>query len=74
MSNPTIAGDQTSPNFLQRLNRDYSPLVVGMVVVFILVLLFGAVTADNFLTWFNFKTIIEDLLNLTEDQYMSRLF
>ncbi len=60
MSNPTIAGDQTSPNFLQRLNRDYSPLVVGMVVVFILVLLFGAVTADNFLTWFNFKTIIRD--------------
>ncbi len=60
MSNPMITGDQASPNFFQRLNRDYSPLVVGMVVIFILVLLFGAVTADNFLTWFNFKTIIRD--------------
>jgi len=40
--------------------RDQPPLVVGLVAVLLAVLLFGAVTADNFLTWFNFKTIIRD--------------
>ncbi len=43
-----------------RLSRDYSPLVIGLVAVFLVVLVIGAVTAPNFLTIFNFKTIIRD--------------
>lgn len=48
------------PGFIARLARDYSPLVIGLVVVFLLVFIAGALTAPNFLTWFNFKTIIRD--------------
>ena len=43
-----------------RLNRDYSPLVIGLVAVFFVTLVVGAVTAPNFMTLFNFKTIIRD--------------
>ncbi len=43
-----------------RLSRDYSPLVIGLVAVFLVVLVVGAITAPNFLTIFNFKTIIRD--------------
>ncbi|NNE87623.1 MAG: ABC transporter permease [Silicimonas sp.] len=48
------------PGFFGRLARDYSPLVIGLVAVFMVVLVIGAVTAPNFLTVFNFKTIIRD--------------
>ena len=50
----------TGPGLFGRLTRDYSPLVIGLVAVFLVVLLIGAVTAPNFLTVFNFKTIIRD--------------
>lgn len=43
-----------------RLSRDYSPLVIGLVAVFFVILVVGAVTAPNFMTLFNFKTIIRD--------------
>ncbi|QMU58084.1 MAG: hypothetical protein GKR98_07675 [Boseongicola sp.] len=43
-----------------RLSRDYSPLVIGLVAAFLAILIFGAITAPNFLTLFNFKTIIRD--------------
>ena len=46
--------------FVDRLVRDYSALVVGLVVVFLAVFLIGMATAPNFLTVFNFKTIIRD--------------
>jgi len=48
------------PQRIRWPNRDYPPLVIAMVAVFLVVFIFGAVTADNFLTWFNFKTIIRD--------------
>jgi ribose/xylose/arabinose/galactoside ABC-type transport system permease subunit len=53
-----VSGD--TPNFFQRIRRDYSPLVVSMVSLFLLVFLAGAVLTDDFLTWFNVKTIIRD--------------
>jgi len=49
-----------SLGLIGRLNRDYSPLVIGLVAVFLVVLVVGAVTAPNFMTVFNFKTIIRD--------------
>lgn len=60
MSGATGTATAASPNIVQRLARDYSPLVVVLVAVFVVVFLYGAATADNFLTWFNFKTIIRD--------------
>ena len=48
------------PNFIQRLARDHSPLVILMVGIFMAVCIIGAATAPNFLTLFNFKTIIRD--------------
>jgi len=47
-------------DWYERLVRDYSILVVGLVAIFILVVFIGMVTAPNFLTIFNFKTIIRD--------------
>lgn len=47
-------------NFVQRIRRDYSPLVIAMVGLFLLVFVAGAVFTDDFLTWFNVKTIIRD--------------
>ena len=56
--------DSTAPsdnlNFVQRIRRDYSPLVIGMVSLFLLVFIAGALFTDDFLTWFNVKTIIRD--------------
>jgi ribose/xylose/arabinose/galactoside ABC-type transport system permease subunit len=49
-----------TPNFLQRIRRDYSPLVIGMVGLFLIVFIAGAIFTDDFLTWFNVKTIIRD--------------
>lgn len=48
------------PNIFQRIRRDYSPLVIGMVGLFLVVLIAGALLTDDFLTWFNVKTIIRD--------------
>ena len=53
-----VSGDDL--NFVQRIRRDYSPLVIAMVGLFLFVFLAGAVLTDDFLTWFNVKTIIRD--------------
>lgn len=47
-------------NWYERLIRDYSIMVVGLVAAFLLVFFVGMATAPNFLTVFNFKTIIRD--------------
>lgn len=47
-------------NFIQRIRRDYSPLVITIVTLFLCVFVLGAVITDDFLTWFNVKTIIRD--------------
>jgi len=47
-------------NLIQRVQRDYSPLVIVMVGLFLVVLVAGALITDDFLTWFNVKTIIRD--------------
>lgn len=57
--------DATAPsgqalNIIQRITRDYSPLVIAMVSLFLIVFVAGAVLTDDFLTWFNVKTIIRD--------------
>ena len=49
-----------SPGILGRITRDNSPLVIALVVAFIVIFIVGAATAPNFLTIFNFKTIIRD--------------
>lgn len=46
--------------FVDRIVRDYSPIVIGLVIVFIAVFIYGMLTAPNFMTIFNFKTIIRD--------------
>ena len=43
-----------------RLTRQYSPLVIVLVALLVVVFVAGMVTAPNFLSWFNFKTIIRD--------------
>ena len=43
-----------------RLTRHYSPLVIALVALLVIVFAIGMFTAPNFLTWFNFKTIIRD--------------
>jgi ribose transport system permease protein len=50
----------SNPNLIQRLVRDYSPLVLVMVAVFVLIFVIGAITAPNFLTILNIKTILRD--------------
>lgn len=47
-------------NIIQRIRRDYSPLVIAMVGLFLVIFIAGAVFTDDFLTWFNVKTIIRD--------------
>ncbi|MBT8415294.1 MAG: ABC transporter permease [Boseongicola sp.] len=54
------ASTGNTPNLVQRIRRDYSPLVIGMVGLFLLVFVAGAAFTDDFLTWFNVKTIIRD--------------
>ncbi len=48
------------PGLIQRIRRDYSPLVIVMVGLFLVIFVLGAVLTDDFLTWFNVKTIIRD--------------
>ncbi len=55
---PAISGDDL--NFIRRIRRDYSPLVIAMVGLFLFVFVAGAILTDDFLTWFNVKTIIRD--------------
>lgn len=59
MTDATAASGD-NPNVFQRIRRDYSPLVIGMVSLFLLVFCAGAIFTDDFLTWFNVKTIIRD--------------
>ena len=59
MTDVTATTSET-PNFVQRIRRDYSPLVIAMVGLFLIVFVAGAVITDDFLTWFNVKTIIRD--------------
>lgn len=59
MTDVTATTSET-PNFVQRIRRDYSPLVIAMVGLFLIVFVAGAVFTDDFLTWFNVKTIIRD--------------
>ena len=47
-------------NIIQRIRRDYTPLVIVMVGLFLIVFVAGAIFTDDFLTWFNIKTIIRD--------------
>ena len=54
------AARNAATNFVDRLVRDHSGLVVGLIAVFLAVFIAGMATAPNFLTIFNFKTIIRD--------------
>lgn len=47
-------------NFVQRIRWDYSPLVIAMVGLFLAIFVAGMIFTDDFLTWFNVKTIIRD--------------
>lgn len=58
MTDISFASDNLS--FVQRIRRDYSPLVIAMVGLFLIVFVAGALLTDDFLTWFNVKTIIRD--------------
>lgn len=61
MSNSLIANARvTGLGFVDRLVRDYSALVVCLIGLFLVVFIVGMATAPNFLTIFNFKTIIRD--------------
>ncbi|MFK8035704.1 MAG: ABC transporter permease [Hyphomicrobiales bacterium] len=53
-------GATATPNWLARQVDRYSWLVVILVALFVLTFIYGMITAPNFLTWFNFKTIIRD--------------
>ena len=46
--------------FIDRLVQNYSKLVIVMVIIFCCVFIYGMVTAPNFLTLFNLKTIVRD--------------
>lgn len=46
--------------FIDRLVEENSKLVIALIAVFLAVLIAGMATAPNFLTIFNFKTIIRD--------------
>ena len=46
--------------FVDRLVARYSKLVITLLGVFLVIFIYGMVTAPNFLTIFNFKTIIRD--------------
>ena len=53
-------GAKRDPTWATRLVDRYSPLVLILVALFALVFIYGMVTAPNFLTIFNIKTIIRD--------------
>jgi|GEM_PF-186254 len=56
----TAAVSATGLNIIKRIRRDHSPVVIVMVGLFLVVLISGALITDDFLTWFNVKTIIRD--------------
>ena len=48
------------PSILEKLIQRHSKLAIALLAIFIVVFVYGMVTAPNFLTLFNFKTIIRD--------------
>lgn len=62
MNSNTNTIDKTAArqSLLASLTGGHSPLVVSLVVLFLVIFIYGMVTAPNFLTVFNFKTIIRD--------------
>ena len=56
----TTAISNEKLNFVQRIRRDYSPLVIFTVGFFLFIFAAGTIYTDDFLTWFNIKTIIRD--------------
>lgn len=48
------------PRIAGWVERQASPIVLTLVALFLVVFLYGMLTTDNFLTIFNFKTIIRD--------------
>ena len=56
----SISGGSAKLNFLDKIIRDYSGLAIIMVAIFLFVFLYGMITAPNFLTIFNLKTIVRD--------------
>ena len=50
----------SAQGLVDRLVRDHSGLVVSLIALFLVVFVAGMATAPNFLTIFNFKTIIRD--------------
>jgi ribose/xylose/arabinose/galactoside ABC-type transport system permease subunit len=48
------------PRIAGWVERQASPIVLALVALFLVVFLYGMLTTDNFLTVFNFKTIIRD--------------
>lgn len=57
---PAISRQPRTPVWLANLVDRYTWLVVILVALFVLTFAYGMITAPNFLTWFNFKTIIRD--------------
>jgi len=53
-------GVRRDPIWATRLVDRYSPLVLILVALFAIVFIYGMITAPNFLTIFNIKTIIRD--------------
>ena len=48
------------PSILEKLVQRHSKLAIALLAIFIVVFVYGMVTAPNFLTLFNLKTIIRD--------------
>lgn len=60
MNSTTQTDIQQQRSWFSALTGGRSPLVVALVTLFIAIFVYGMVTAPNFLTLFNFKTIIRD--------------
>ena len=60
--NATSLADENSTNasFISRITQHYSPLVLVLITLFVGIFLFGMLTAPNFLTILNIKTILRD--------------
>ena len=60
------------PSILEKLIQRHSKLAIALLAIFIVVFVYGMVTAPNFLTLFNFKTIIRDAAWLASWQLVLR--
>jgi ribose transport system permease protein len=60
--NTTSVADEnlTALSFVDRITRRHSPLVLMLITLFVGIFLFGMLTAPNFLTVLNIKTILRD--------------